>query len=351
MRFCLFWLAGSVLGLSGCIVGAASVGMGRGVYRDVINRTEDEQLLNMIVRDRYSDTYSMLAVAGVTATIRASANVRGDFGLSRSLSEDYVGNLVPLTVGATIEESPTISYVPIGGEKFVQQLLRPLSMEELLMMRQYLPEQRGAFLKVALSAVNGIPNPRVAAPSAKSAQFDRIVELWMELVHRGNLEVVQEGQSGFRAVFHVADESAEETTLELLKLAEVADRPANGWLTLPIRVGARGGSEEGLILQSRSVLDILRTAGACIEIPKSHLEAGVVEPTERPEDEFMRIRSRRTPPGGSMVAVPYRGWWYYVDDADPGSKRSFLFLRTLVGLRLFERGRSIETPALTIPVK
>ena len=44
----------SALGFSGCaVIGPQSITAGRGVYAEVINRTEDEQLLNAIVRQRY----------------------------------------------------------------------------------------------------------------------------------------------------------------------------------------------------------------------------------------------------------------------------------------------------------
>ena len=68
------------------------------------------------------------------------------------------------------------------------------------------------------------------------------------------------------------------------------------------------------------------------------------------EGRFMRIRtSRLRPDGEGTVAIRYRGWWYYVDDADPDSKQAFLFLRMLVGLRLHKPGQK-EAPVLTIPV-
>jgi len=64
--------------MSGCVVGPASITAGRGVYNEVINRTEDEQLLSMIVHERYNETYGMLGVASVTANIRARATMPSD---------------------------------------------------------------------------------------------------------------------------------------------------------------------------------------------------------------------------------------------------------------------------------
>ena len=62
-------------------------------------------------------------------------------------------------------------------------------------------------------------------------------------------------------------------------------------------------------------------------------------------------RISQRPGGEGTVAVRYRNWWYYVDDADPASKQAFLFLRMLVGLRLHGAEQKDVAPLLTIPVR
>ncbi len=59
--------------MCGCnVVGPMSLSGGRAVYAAVINTTEDEQLLNVIVRQRYDQSAGMLSVASLTANLRAS---------------------------------------------------------------------------------------------------------------------------------------------------------------------------------------------------------------------------------------------------------------------------------------
>lgn len=70
--------ARSVLGLSlpGCaVVGSVVLNNGRPAYNAVIDATADEQILSMIVRQRYDDTFGMLAVSSVTASLRIGASV------------------------------------------------------------------------------------------------------------------------------------------------------------------------------------------------------------------------------------------------------------------------------------
>src|SRR5687768_16634009 len=109
-------------------VGAAALNNGRSAYNAVINETEDEQILSMIVRQRYDETFGMLAVSSVTASLRVGASIGGNVGVGPR--SGYAGNLVPISLGATYEENPTISYVPMQGEKFVQRMLAPVSAEQ-----------------------------------------------------------------------------------------------------------------------------------------------------------------------------------------------------------------------------
>jgi hypothetical protein len=306
----------------------------------------------MLVHDRYGETYGMLAVASVTATIRASANVSMDFGLSRSLKEDYDGNLVPLAAGVAFEENPTISYVPLGGEQFVQRLLSPLSMEEVLSMEHYLAGREDVYTAVAISRINGISNPFATGAGPESETFCRVMDLFEHLRRLSVLRIARGANGRFEAVIQVATAEHEEAVTELLELTGIAQRPSDGRLVVPIRVAAEGWSHDAFNFETRSVLEILRTAAACIEVPEPHLEAGVVEASAHDlADRFMRIAASRAHPGGEgAIAVQYRGWWYYVDDADPVSKQAFLFLRTLVGLRLHERGKDQAMPVITVPV-
>ena len=67
-------------------------------------------MLMEVVRNRYGETMSMLAVTNVTANIRFAAGAGAEFGLGRR--ENYETNLTPLSGEIAYEESPTISYAP-----------------------------------------------------------------------------------------------------------------------------------------------------------------------------------------------------------------------------------------------
>lgn len=101
--------------MSGCnVFGPASIATGRAVYNEVINKTEDEELLNIIVRERYDDTYGMLAVSSVTANIRASAKAGAEVGVGKqhfSLVRTLIGMRLYSPVG---QQSKPVLTIPVG---------------------------------------------------------------------------------------------------------------------------------------------------------------------------------------------------------------------------------------------
>ena len=76
---CIAGFCGMLWIFYGCsVLGPQSIANGRAAYNEVINRTEDQQLLTAIVRNRYGETISMLAVTNVTANIRFAAGAGAD---------------------------------------------------------------------------------------------------------------------------------------------------------------------------------------------------------------------------------------------------------------------------------
>lgn len=94
-----------LISAAGCAtLGPRSISMGRAEYNEVINRTEDEQMLLSIVKGRYGETYSLLAVSGVAANVRFSGNANVDIGFGPE--SYYEGNLVPFSGGGDLRGKP-----------------------------------------------------------------------------------------------------------------------------------------------------------------------------------------------------------------------------------------------------
>ena len=84
----------TILGaLCGCaVVGPTSISMGRADYNEAINKTDDAQMLMSIVRGRYGETFSLLAVTGVAANVRFGTNA--GVNLRFGPDESYAGNQI-----------------------------------------------------------------------------------------------------------------------------------------------------------------------------------------------------------------------------------------------------------------
>lgn len=91
-----------------------------------------KQLLLNIARAQRSQPIHFTSVSSITATYRFAVNA----GVGGAVTGDRGGLLVPL-IGASAEENPTISILPMQGDEFTQRLLTPFSDQKLtLLLRQ-----------------------------------------------------------------------------------------------------------------------------------------------------------------------------------------------------------------------
>jgi hypothetical protein len=95
-----------------------------------------------------------------------------------------------------------------------------------------------------------------------------------------------------------------------------------------------------------------------VQLPSVDVESGLATVTKdddgRPFDwaqvtgRVMTIRSQSSRPERAAVAVPYRGWWFYIGDDDQTSKSTFSLLNILFSLQ--SSSGEGKSPLLTIPV-
>jgi hypothetical protein len=334
------------------VVGPQSITAGRGNYTEVINRTEDEQILNVLVRQRYDETFGMISVASITAGLRFSTRAEANIGIGDS--DNYAGNLVPLAAGVGYEENPTISYVPLSGEDFMRRMLSPVSASEWILLGNN-AKHPGHVLDLAAQRINGLRNS-LLSEAPPSPEFTRFLQLYDRLRRSGVLDIVQvsdnENDGSYFWDIHDYADAHGDSVRELLNLIGIQVKVDGSAILLPIRE-AVGRSVSAINVQTRSAHDVMRIFGAGIEIPPAHLEAGIVEPlvSAVPEERrFITIRSSEKRPDNATVRIRFRDWWFYIDATDTQSKRSFLFLRTFIGMRLADPGAAQRAPVLTVPV-
>lgn len=335
--------------LSGCAVaGPAAVSNGRSTYNAVINRTEDEQILSMIVRQRYDETFGMLVVSGVTASLRVGATVGANAGIGPDRS--FEGNLVPLSAQAVYEENPTISYVPLRGEQFLERMLAPISADQALLLSR-MSTDGIEVLRFLVRRANGLVNPLYSSRPA-TEEFDRFVDLYARLREAGKLDIIQSAEGEFQMLFHDYTDEQSRDVDEMFRMLRVQPRrEGTAPIMIPLRFFVGAPRADSVDFETPSALEVIDAAAAGVDVPGEHLAGGLARPLmATPQRELFTIHSSQTRPRGASVAVMHRGWWFFVDGRDSRSKQGFMILRTLIGMRLDAAAPGLGVPTLTVPV-
>jgi hypothetical protein len=116
----------------------------------------------------------------------------------------------------------------------------------------------------------------------------------------------------------------------------------------------------GVALQSRSIYEMMYYLSQGVEVPADHLRKGLVNQTHDRAGfvydwnlllgDIFRVHVSRWPPRDAYLAVPYRGYWYYVLDSDLESKSTLSLLQELFNLQVRGGAGEGSLPVLTLGV-
>src|SRR6185369_16774353 len=113
-------------------------------------------------------------------------------------------------------------------------------------------------------------------------------------------------------------------------------------------------------LETRSMLQALYFVSHGVKIPAEHLAQGMVRKTvdesgnafdwAQPTSNLFAVHHHAggERPANARVAIPYRGYWFYIDEADFATKSTFSLLVELSRLEL--NVKAGPGPVLTLPV-
>jgi hypothetical protein len=341
--------------LTGCtVVGPAAVHSGRLAYNEAIIETDNQQILLVVVRNRYGERSNLLAVTSVTANVRVTTNAGIELGIGDS--DDYAGNLVPFRAGMIYEENPTISYTPVGGEEYLRELMSPVSVTSLAQFTGNLVDPAPVYYAL-VSSVNGIYNPDfMSTPSEPDVRFIRVVSIITELAQAQRLHWIQDpGQVDRFSIIidHYAQDHAEEVH-ELLTLLGISiPQNLSSPIRLPVYLALEGQHSGGIGITMRSVYDLLEILSGAVEVPQQDHADGVAisYPSPGMVGKQLRVRYSETRPENASVAVEYRNGWFYIDDKDQATKQFFRLLTALLSVNISENSSGTSAaPVLTVPV-
>lgn len=335
-------------------MGPRTISAGRAAYNEAINRTGDEQLLLAIIQHRYGETSSLMAVKHVAANVRFRAQAGTDLGFGPSVT--YEGNLVPFSGGLVYEENPTILYTPVMGEKYLRSLVSPIPLGLALMTLRSMSFRSKAFI-LLVNRVNRLQNPDFLEEpnSNQNMRFKRFASLFSQLSLAGVLEVVSttEADSKYAILLRGYGPRHTQKVSELLSLCglpKLTDSSKD--IIIPVRYSVKIGSITGIDLTTRSTYDLIEIMQASVQVPKEHMRAGltIAFPPMGLAGKDIKIMASKEKPNNLSLAVPYRGYWFFIDQSDQSTKAAFIMLRAFWSISIAGSSKAGSAPVLTIPV-
>ena len=261
---------------SGCtIVGPDAIRSGRLAYNEAITETNNQQMLMVLVHNRYEETHSLLAVSSVTANVSVSSRAQVDAGFGDS--ENYAGNLIPFRGGFVYEENPTISYSPVSGEAYLRQLMSPVPLSLFVQITQVMPHPELAY-DMLLASLNGIRNPAFLYGSQRDdPRFDRVVAIMTELTHQHSLHWARDAGEADGVSLIVDTTMAETAALAddfLALLGLPAAVPRGDQLAIPVSLAWDSVEPDGIGLITRTTWELVEILSASVQVPTEHEQNG-----------------------------------------------------------------------------
>ncbi len=333
----------------------------RGTLNETAAQTNAEQMLRNIVRLRYGDTPYFLEVSSVSTSATVSANVGASAAFPLGLDPTLAAS-----TGVGLSQTPSFVFQPLAGEKFAKQLLRPLDLRTLALLRAAGFGLREILLVFA-DAINGVPNAPAATLYAPReipdwTSFRRVVDLVERLEARGFLQLGVDSTGappapGSDLVLSVSIDRAAVGTAEFEEFARILGLDPQA-LTYRVVAAAGGGGGRNIALRPRSILAAMRFLSKGVAVPAADVAAGQVPVLSgeagapfdwsRMLGGVIRIGSRDDAPADTYVRVRAHERWFYIDARDIASKQTFALLETAYALQAGDVPP--VTTILTLPI-
>src|SRR5262245_41005396 len=362
--------------LAGCSLGPHKLEDTRLCYNEAVKVTSEEQLLLNIVRLRYTDTPSSLAVSNVAAQFEQAHQFKRVpfYGVTVDASAHAKGAILP-QYEALKADRPTITYTPQDDAEFTRKLFTPLPLESTAYLARTTWPISTVF-RLYLENLNWVSNAQTASgPTPKQPpEFEDFLRgvLALQVLQDRNLmalvleereeklggplpardvtgrDVAEAAKSGYEYKkddkdgtwtlikkkeqpvlrFH-PDAAATPEYQEFVRTFRLKpgrlrfDVDANKLDPFPVNYPAEG--VEVLDLETRSLLQVLYFISHGVEIPPEHIVKGLVTVTVGADGEvfdwqrvvggLFRVNwaCGKKRPEGAAVAIQYGGYWFWID--------------------------------------
>jgi hypothetical protein len=328
-------------------VGPRSISMDRFDYGEAIGEAVSEQLLSNIVGLRYMETPMFLEVASVINTYSVEGELSGGLGWGTAFTG---GDTQTLGARGKWADRPTITYAPVSGQDFARSLMTPMQPESLLALVQS-GWPVDLIFGLTFRSINNLNGDRVGLTSRQAdPEFTHLMEAWSRLRDAGALGMrIQKRKDGSDLiVFHPQVQLTPQLKEDMKRVHDLLglDPKISQYRLIYGRVPDQPNEIAAI---TRSIFDIMLHLAFQFEVPREHIEAGRTAPTFVSENKLVPVvdvRYATSRPDEAYVAVQRGEHWYYIDDRDLMSKRTFAFLQIL--LSLTDAGEGARGPIVSI---
>jgi hypothetical protein len=246
------------LGLTGCAhLGPKTIPVDRFDYSTAIADSWKQQTLLNIVKLRYMDLPVFVDVASIVSgySMQTGVSINGTLSSDKAIQ----GNYLAAGGQAIYTDRPTITYVPMTGEKFLRGLITPLDPKNIFFMLQA-GYPADFILGLTVEGLNGVRNRSTAGGALREAdpEFMRVLQLLREVQAAGAVGMRVEEDKAKNAtavVFFRRDDVAPEIVEKAVEIRRLLKLPAEqqkfALSYSPVR-----GAENELAVNSRSMLQI-----------------------------------------------------------------------------------------------
>jgi hypothetical protein len=328
-------------------------------YNIALQITNDEQLLLNLVRLHFMDSTAFIEVSSITAQSSFQSGLEAG-----RIALPNIGPMFGIIGNLGYSTQPTLVYTPLQGEDFIHHLMSPLTIERLVLLYhsgwdiKYL-------LSLCLIEINEINNiSRVSRsnsiPDREFQRFERIVKLLSKMHASGGLDfLIGRGLNDATPEYflHIMADVLENSEAQtLIQLLELHPEQTFYRIAYPAIETKKVRRQDTIYIRTRSVLGIMSFLSQWVEHDHAHSHAGgsgFYVTSESPNGgEFhdfpFSIKSQSERPEQAAVSVYYRNQWFYIDDADLGSKGIFSLLTQIFALQASPV--TVTPPVLTLPV-
>jgi hypothetical protein len=333
-------------------IGPQSVTRDRHLYAGSLSDSWKEQTLLNIVKMRYADPPVFVDVGNIVASysLVQGVNATGNIHPNGATADATIGGF------GTYSNTPTITYTPLTGNKFVSSLASPLPPEAVFSAIQSgLPADVILFASVA--SINGLKNQEATLHGITPADpsFHRMRELARKIQVSGAVRVAVKKQAGEEMVSFITfptENISPEIQADAVEFRRLLGlNPTSSEFRIVYAATASNDKEIAVI--TRSILSLMQTMAAQVEVPDQDLAqkrafAGFEHDQDVPGIlRIIRIHSGKSVSRDAFVAVKYRDTWFWIDDSDLDSKEVFSLIMLL--FTMVDTGPKENQPVVTIP--